>query len=515
MFDVVLGRAGELCESVENYFSLDEWVSGRPDRSPLQQITVYNGADALLTHLPQSHRYLQTRIFRLLTYTSLLRNNPGFARLWLAQVVSLTGDWFSTIVLSTLIAEYSNGSGIAISLFLLSRFVPPLIFGPFAGVLVDRYDRRKILIYSNIVRTVVVLGFLLATSPDRLWIIYVLTILQFTLSALFEPGQSAITPSIVRRDDLVKANTLASITWSTMLAIGALIGGVTSAIFGPVVAIVIDAITFAVAAFILSTIHERHQVTNPPLDDGSDIAGADEDGSFMEGLRYLRKRPATLAVTLVKGAGSIGNVDLLMTVFATQIFILGKNGSLSLGIMYSAFGLGAFAGPLLLNRFHDGSIFKMRRVIAVGFTLAILGWVVLGSAQTLFIAAVALAVRAMGGSANWTYSAVILQKSVPDRYLGRVFSLDISFFQLITVISTIVHGLAVDLMTAQKTYQAFEQVALVGDLANSLTLIVPGNPAIRVISYATAVVAVLPLLAWLWILATMQKRQAERLAEAA
>ncbi|MEQ8674558.1 MAG: MFS transporter [Aggregatilineales bacterium] len=448
----------------------------------------------------------------MIAYSRLLRNNPGFARLWLAQVVSLTGDWFTTIVLSTIIADFSDGSGIAISLFLLARFVPPLIFGPFAGVLVDRYDRRKILMYSNVIRVFVVLGFLLATSPDRLWIIYVLTVLQFSLSALFEPGQSAITPSIVHRDDLVKANTLASITWSTMLAVGALIGGLISALFGPVVAIVVDAITFAVAAFILSTIHERHQITNPPQADGSDIAEADEDGSFLEGLRYLRKRPATLAVTLVKGAGSIGNVDLLMTVFATQIFILGNNGSLSLGIMYSAFGIGAFLGPLLLNRFHDGSIFKMRRVIAVGFVLAILGWVLLGSAQTLLIAAVALAVRAMGGSANWTYSAVILQKSVPDRYLGRVFSLDIAFFQLITVLSTLVHGFAVDVMTAQKTYQAFEQVALVGNVADSLALIVPGNPAVRVISYVTAVVAILPLLGWMWVLATMQKRQDARVA---
>ena len=72
-------------------------------------------------------------------YWRLLRNNPDFTRLWLAQVVSLLGDWFNTIVLAVLVEEYSGGSGLAVSLFLLARFVPPMLVGPWAGVLVDRF----------------------------------------------------------------------------------------------------------------------------------------------------------------------------------------------------------------------------------------------------------------------------------------------------------------------------------------------------------------------------------------
>lgn len=443
----------------------------------------------------------------MLAYVSLLRRSPGYWRLWLAQVISLTGDWFGTIVLSTLVARYSDGSGLAISLFLMARFLPPLLFGPFAGVLVDRFDRRKILIYSNILRTFVVLGFLLADSPDRLWIIYALTLVQFTLSALFEPGQSAITPSLVKRDDLVLANTLASITWSVMLAFGALIGGVTSALFGPVVAIVFDSLTFAVAALMIASIKPEHAIANPPTEDDEDEG---EDGSFREGLRYLREHPATVATMLVKGGYSIGNIDLLMTIFATQIFIMGTDGNLSLGIMYSAFGLGAVIGPLLLNLFHDESIVQMRYMIAIGFLWGVLSWLIMGGATTIWMLSVALIVRAMGGSANWTYSMVIIQKSVPDRYLGRVFSLDLAFFQLITVLSTIAHGLAVDLMTADKVYQAFGQVAVTDSLLQVVELFVPGNPAIRVIVYATAVVSTIPFLAWLWVVFTMRRRQKAR-----
>jgi MFS family permease len=448
---------------------------------------------------------------RLSIYVELLRRSPGYTRLWLAQVVSLTGDWFSTIVLSTLIAQYSDGSGFAISLFLMARFLPSLLFSPFAGVIVDRFDRRRILIYSNALRVFVVLGFLLADSPDRLWVIYALTIIQFTLSTLFEPGQSAITPSLVRRDDLVTANTIASITWSTMLAFGALIGGVVSAIFGPAIAIVIDAATFAVAALIIASIRPHHTIENAPLDDDNE---AQDTGSFMDGLRFLRKRPATIAAVLVKGSNSIGNVDLLITIFATQIFIMGSGGTLSLGIMYSAFGIGAVMGPLIANRFHDGSTSALRNWIAVGFFFAFIAWFGMGAAGTIWVLSVALIIRAMGGSVNWTYSVVLIQKSVPDRYLGRVFSLDLAFFQFATVVSTLAHGIAVDAMTPEKLYEAFGRVALLGDITDQVTLVVAGNPAIPIISFATAVVAFFPMMMWFWMLNYVKRRDAMSTAQA-
>lgn len=415
-------------------------------------------------------------------YIQLIRENPGYARLWSAQVVSLLGDWFNTIVLSTLVADYSDGSGLAIGLFLMARFLPPLLIGPVAGVLVDRFDRKRILVYCNTLRTFVVLGFLLATTPDTLWLIYALTIAQFTLSAFFEPGQSAITPSLVKYDDLVRANTLASVTWSLMLALGAIIGGGVAAVFGTATALVIDALTFAVAGYLISGIQPRQPKPDeiPARIRTADIPNEGETGSFVEGLRYLAANKPTAAVLLIKAGGSIGNVDLLMTVYATQIFVVGTNGNLSLGIMYSAFGLGAILGPLLLNRFHDGSVRKMRRLVMIGFVWAVLGWVVFGAAGSLLVASLALAIRAMGGSVNWTYSSVIIQKTVPDRYLGRVFSLDLAAFQLATVISILAHGLLVDLL---------------------------GSDGVRAVAYGTALVSVIPLALWMWAVPRMEQRE--------
>lgn len=423
-------------------------------------------------------------------YVSLLRENRDFRLLWIAQVVSLLGDWFNTIALSALVIAYSDGSGLALSLFLLARFLPPLIIGPIAGVLVDRFDRLKILIYCNVLRTGVVLMFLFANTPNMLWLIYLLTIIQFALSAFFEPGQSAVTPALVRVEDLVSANTLASVTWSAMLALGAVIGGVVAAIFGTAIALVIDALTFAVAGWLISRIHhvQPPRVAHTPQ--------TRRESGFQEGVRYVFRHPSTLMTILIKGGNSIGNVDTLMTIFATQVFIIGLDGQLSLGIVYSAFGVGAVIGPFLLNRVNNGSIKRMRQLVFIGFIWSTLGWVVMGASASLLMVCMALILRAMGGSVNWTYSQVLIQKSVPDQYLGRVFSLDLAFFQLTTVVSTLVHGAWID---ALNTSIIPPLLRINHDwLGNGLYLLTTGTLAdnLSVISFITGAISLLPLLIW-------------------
>jgi MFS family permease len=375
-------------------------------------------------------------------YIQLLRKHPDFARLWLAQVISLLGDWFSTIVLSTLVAEYSKGTpyeGLAVSGFLLARFAPPLLISPFAGVMVDRFNRKWLLIASDILRSLTVLLFLVADSPDKLWLIYVLTIVQFGLSAVFEPGKNAITPSLVERDGLVVANTLSGVTWSVMLAAGAVLGGLIAAQFGRSTAILLDALSFAVSALLI------WQIQTPVKTIAAEAAKNQSDANrFIDGLRYALAHPGTSAALLVKMGLSLGNIDALLIVYGTQLFVLGDDGTRSLSIMYSAFGVGAVLGPLLINRFMDGSLASLRKFIAVGYVLVTIGWFLFGSASTLPLVALALIVRAMGGSINWTYSSVIIQKSTPNEFLGRMFSLDMACFQLATALSIIATGAAID-----------------------------------------------------------------------
>ncbi len=395
-------------------------------------------------------------------YWAVLRNNPQYAKLWLAQVISLTGDWFNTVALSALVASMTNGSGFAISLFFLARFVPPLFLSPFAGVLIDRYNRKYLLVLSNAARAVIVPFFLLAGSPDMLWLIYVVSILQSLMAGLFEPAQSAILPSLLNDDDLITGNTLMSVTWSAMLALGAAAGGLFATQFGIAAALVVDALTFVFAAALTVWI------AYDPLRRAS-ITSRQETAGFREGIRFLNAHPSLRWTLLVKGAASLGNVDTLLAFMATQIFVVGARGEASLSILYAMFGVGAFFGPIILNRWNDNSLSRMRWFILLGFVCAFVAWILMGLAGSLAVLSLAVCLRGIGGSVNWTYSSVMIQLQAPDEYLGRMFSLDFAIFQFATIVSTLVHGALVE---------------------------ATGVDGIQAVIFLTAAVGLIPLIVW-------------------
>ncbi len=417
-------------------------------------------------------------------YVKLIRGNRDFTKLWLAQVVSLLGDWFNTIVISAIIVQYTDGTGyqgIAVSAFLIARMIPPLLMRPLAGVLADRFDRKRLLIISDVLRALAVLGLLITTQgPEYLPLIYVFTIIQFLVSSIFEPARNAIMPSVLYRHQLVIGNTLSSITWSAMLAIGAICGGIVAEIFGIRAALLIDALTFVLSAFLVMTVviprvprSEIGQEGRRKLDKSK--------RSFADGIRHLREHPGTAAALFVKSAQSLTNADALLIIYGTQVFVLGDQGITSMAILWAAFGTGAIIGPLLTNRFSDDSVKLLRRLITVGFVMIALGWLLWGMSPSLEILALAVVVRSMGGSVNWTYSSVIIQQIVPDEYLGRMFSLDFAGFELVQSVGIVLIGVLID---------------------------AAGAGSIHVIVYASALIALVPLAAWIWIILRLEAMEA-------
>ena len=374
-------------------------------------------------------------------YVRLLQENREFAKLWASQVVSLIGDWFSLVALAALIAAYTRGTdyeGFAVSGYLLARLIPPVIVSFFGGVLIDRFNRKWIMAASDVGRGIVVLLLLFANDPSLLWLIYLLTILQFGLSAVFEPARNAIMPSLLRPEDLVLGNTLSSVTWSVMLAAGAILGGVVASAFGITVALIVDALTFFISGLIVMQINPTYA---PKAKHDDEV---NEDRSFWEGIRYLRQRPQAQAAIIVKTINHIGSIDTIMILLATSMFVVGTDGTISLAVLWFAFGIGAILGPFVLNRFTDNSPSSLRRLIIIGFVTVTIGWLAVGFAPNLWLLALAVGVRAIGGSINWTYSSVLVQKCVDDEYLGRMFSLDMMGFQLFSGISVLVTGLVID-----------------------------------------------------------------------
>ncbi|MCI0396661.1 MAG: MFS transporter [Chloroflexi bacterium] len=385
-------------------------------------------------------------------YIALLRRNRNYRHLWLGAVVSQLGDWFNLIAVTSLVANLTD-TGTAISGAFLTRFLPLFLFSPLAGVLADRYDRRYVMIASDLLRAATVLGFLFVRRPEHIWILYALTVLQFALSAVFTPARSAVLSNIVNREELVAANALDSLTWSTMLALGAFLGGVAAAFLGIAQSFIIDAATFVVSALLISRI--SRPVSAPITQTVVRRAGGWLD--FLDGLRYLRGQPFILGISLVKGAGSLawGAINVLEVSFAEEIFPLSgtgmpsflshvDGGTATLGIIYFVSGLGTGLGPLLLRRWLGDAPLRMRWAVSAGFALLTLGIWWLSLAPTLGLFAVGTFIRTFGSGTIWVFSAALLQTIAPDRYRGRVFAFEFAFLTLTQSIATLWAGLAQD-----------------------------------------------------------------------
>src|SRR5687768_6371857 len=321
-------------------------------------------------------------------YIELLRRNRSFRQLWLGQVVSQMGDWFDTIALYTIILNLT-GSGRDVGLLLVARFVPSFLFGPLSGVVADRFSRQKIMIVTDILRAVVVLGFLFVRSADQLWLVYVLTVLQLGLSTFFEPAKTAAIPSIVEDRELVAANAISSVTWSVMLTLGAAIGGLITGWFGTDVAFILDAATYLLSAALIASIRvqKRRKREREKLTLGRSLGIT----QTIEGIRYVKDRPRVLALLLVKPAWGLGGGILtLLAVFGERIFPVGKSAATGIGVLFAARGIGTAVGPIIARRVAGEGRQRMLITIGVSFLIGGLGYIAFGSTPSFIVALVVL-----------------------------------------------------------------------------------------------------------------------------
>jgi MFS family permease len=361
-------------------------------------------------------------------YLELLRGNRAFRQVWLGQVVSQTGDWFNTIALYTIILNLT-GSGRNVGLLLVARFVPSFIFGPASGVIADRFSRRSIMIYSDLLRALVVLGFLFVRRADQLWIIYVLTVLQLGLSTFFEPAKTAAIPSIVSDRELVAANAISSVTWSVMLTLGAAIGGLITGWLGTDVAFILDSGTYLLSAALIASVKvpKRAKRERGKFAIGKAL-GVTET---LDGARYVKRRPRVLALLLVKPAWGLGGGILtLLGVFGERVFPVGGSPAFGIGVLFAARGIGTAVGPIVARRIAGEGRVRQQVSIGIAFLIGGLFYVAFGSTGSFIVALLVMGIAHTGGSILWVFSTVLLQREVEDAFRGRVFAAELALLTL-------------------------------------------------------------------------------------
>lgn len=366
----------------------------------------------------------------------VLRRNPGFRRLYIGQLVSFCGDWFAVVALQGLILDLTHAPALA-GLMMTVQLLPTAIASPFAGVVVDRFDRRTVMIATDVARAALALGFLFAQTANTLWIAYMCAALMAVLAAFFDPASSAAFPNLVREEDLPTANMLAASAWGTMLAVGAGLGGLVTALLGRNAGFIGDAVSFLVSAALLATIRGRFHAEEPSREGGIRIVA-----DIAEMIRFARADRRIGSLLIVKaGFGIAGGVMALISVMAKEVFHTGDSG---IGWVMSGRGAGALFGPFVFRRFFGTEGRNLFRAIAIAFSVFGFGYALFGVSPTLWVAALGSFIAHLGGGAQWAFSTLGLQRFTPDHIRGRIFAADYSLISLTMGLSLLAAGTLAD-----------------------------------------------------------------------
>jgi MFS family permease len=359
---------------------------------------------------------------------SVLRTNRNFRLLFIGQAISQLGDWFSSVAVLALLLELT-GSATAVAWMTITQFLPSAVIGPIAGVVVDRVDRRRLMIGMDLLRGVLVLGLLLVRQRDQVWLIYAIMAVNVGAASFFEPARTATIPNVTTKDELMQAAALSSATWSAMLAIGASIGGIATALFGRDGAFVLNGVSFFVSAWFISRTDYREAPRAGPR--AMNLAAITGVTDLIEGFKYVRSKNHVAALMFVKaGWGLAGGILLLLAIFGERVFPVAGSAAAGIGVMYGARGIGAGLGPILLRWILGQQPATLRRAIGPAYFIVGVFYMLLGWAPNLAIAALCVMCAHLGGSILWTFSTVLLQIEVPDHLRGRVFSAELALVTL-------------------------------------------------------------------------------------
>jgi MFS family permease len=365
---------------------------------------------------------------------SLLRN-VHFMRLWVGQGISFVGDAVSMIALVVLVVQIT-GSASAVGGALVARLLPTLA-SPLAGVLADRLDRRAVLVASDLARAVLVLGMVFARE---LVVLYVLVFLMGLARTLFNPTIRAAFPSVVGGGDLTRANALISGTFSVSETVGPALGGVLVATVGVKAAFVLDAATYLISAAFLS----RIPLLRPQREDGGDFAQ-----DLRAGFGYLAGARVPLAIVV----GTFLTILTINTTIPAEVFLAKETfeaGDAGYGLLVGLFGGGMILGSALIAALGDRV--RLLPLYFLGVFTSALALAGTGLSPTFILALGALTVAGVANGIDNVTTDTILQKRVPDAFLGRVFSVRFMGFSVGEVLAYSVGGAIVDVYGVRFTY---------------------------------------------------------------
>ena len=352
---------------------------------------------------------------------ALLRRRPHFRRLWYGDVVSYLGDWLTYVAVSLLALAHGDGL-LVVAMVLVAHAAPHALLAPIAGSLVDRIDRRTVLVGANVIRAALTLLMALLAWAGDVWSLQAVLFLRVAVGAFFAPAQTAALPRVVERDEIQLANALASGTWSVMFSVGVALGGLVAALVGPTLAILLDSLTFVWAAVIL------WRLPSIIPEGGTRQAGVvtlvrELHHDLGEAWRYAWRDPHLLEAVLAKTPvlAATGGAWVLLNQLCEDLSWFGST-ALTFGILQMSRGVGTAIGPLIEPR--------LARLTSDRTAWLVTAWVTFAACAVLPFAHGPVSLLLVtflwgcGIGANWVAATSRLQRIGPDRLMGRLAAID-------------------------------------------------------------------------------------------
>lgn len=347
-------------------------------------------------------------------------HNRNFALLWLAQVISNVGDWVLWIALPFYVYE-QTGSALATGTMFVVETLPRVLLGSLAGVLVDRWSRRMTMILADLLRCLVLLPLLLIHSPERIWLVYPIAFAGSAITQFFNPAKNALIPCLVDKRQLMLANSLDSLGSDLISLVGPALGGVLLGLLGLPSVVLVDSASFLISGIMIFLILVPHNLPDGQVKTRHSTGLATWTvvwQDWLSGLEQVKSERLVITLFTVMGVAMLGQgiISVLWIAFVKEIL---KGNALDYGWVQVAVAAGGVAGGLLIG--HAGRILSSGRLIAfsgMAIGLFLLATFNIPSLLVILALQVLVGVSAVG---FFVMIRTLLQTSVADKYLGRIF----------------------------------------------------------------------------------------------
>ncbi|MED1792599.1 MFS transporter [Brevibacillus nitrificans] len=353
--------------------------------------------------------------------------HPHLRRMLTANLLSGIGDWFNSVAVLSLLMELTSGA-MAVGITLALRTLPHLLFGPLGGVLADRWDKKKVMIFCDFARALLALSFLLISSAEDIWLVYLGTFSLVAFSSLYQPSRLSILPHLVEPEELATANALDQSVYGMVMAIGSLIGGIFIALWGSEAAFVYNSLSFLLSGILIMRLDFPHPDRGCP-------SPSTPQAFYRDVLAFAAHTPIVRSILLMTALWPIGGgiINVLISVYAYQVFQAGEMG---IGLFYGAIGVGFILGGLAADRFAK----KLYKTSFWSLSLEGVALILTSMAPTIYVAAACYALSTVAGGIGNTSLRTLLMQHVRSDYQGRVFALEATVSNVLIGLSMLAGG---------------------------------------------------------------------------